>query len=100
MTWDEAGLDENAAGFLEIDGQTVILDRNVDLAGDGLRIINGGKLIFKDFARDSPNNDLGITQPLTLRAKSVEVADHGELWIGSRSCRYLGKADIVLYDSQ
>ena len=100
ITWDEAGLDEATAGFLEIDGQTVILDRNVDLAGDGLRIINGGKLIFKDFARSAPDRQLGITQPLTLRAKSVEVTDHGELWIGSRSCRYLGKADIVLYGNE
>jgi len=78
----------------------VILDRNVDLAGHGLRIINGGKLIFKDFARTSQNDGLGINEPLTLRAKSVEVTDHGELWIGSRSCRYLGKADIVLYGNE
>ena len=100
LTWDEAGLDENTADFLEIDGQVVILDRNVDLAGHGLRIINGGKLIFKDFARTSQNDGLGINEPLTLRAKSVEVTDHGELWIGSRSCRYLGKADIVLYGNE
>ena len=27
----------------------------------------------------------------------VQIRDDGELWIGSRACRYLGLADIALY---
>ena len=50
----------------------------------------GGKLIFKDW-KDS-------NQPkIHLRATDIKVAAEGELWVGSRSCRYQGKADISLY---
>ena len=48
-------------------------------------ITNGGKLIFKDFGT-------GQTEPIVLRAKSIQIMSDGEMWIGSRSCRYKGKA--------
>jgi len=70
-----------------------LLDRNVNIEGDGLSIINGGKLIFKDFGSESADI-------LTLRAKNIQIRDHGELWVGSRGCRYQGKADIVLYGNE
>lgn len=48
---------------------------------------------MKDYGPDA-------VTPLTLRAKYIEIADGGELWIGSRKCRYQGKADIVLYGNK
>ena len=42
--WD---YDQSQSGFIEITDRTIILDQNVDLAGDGLIIGSGGKLIFK-----------------------------------------------------
>ena len=86
--WD---YDESASGYTRIDGRTIILDQNVDLAGDGLIIENGGRLIFKDNGAGSAT--------MTLRAKSIEI-NGGELWVGSRSCRYQGNADIVLYGNE
>ena len=50
----------------------------------------GGKLIFKDW-KDDPS------QLIKLRATDIRVAWGGELWIGSRKCRYESKADISLY---
>ena len=88
-SWD---YDQNASGYTRISGRTIILDQDVDLAGDGLIIENGGRLIFKDLGA-------GSTDTITLRAKSIEI-NGGELWIGSRSCRYQGKADIVLYGNE
>ena len=61
--WD---YDESADGYIRISGRTIILDRDVDLAGDGLIIENGGRLIFKDFGA-------GSSDVLTLRAKSIEI---------------------------
>ena len=87
-SWD---YDENQAGFIEITDRTIILDQSVDLAGDGLILGTGSKLIFKDLGAGSA--------PITLRAKSIEI-NGGELWIGSRSCRYQGNADIVLYGNE
>ena len=46
-------------------------------------------MIFKDNGRNSP--------VIKLRALAIKVENDGELWIGSRSCRYQGNADIVLY---
>ena len=89
VAWD---LDQSASGFLSLEGKTIVLDHDVDLAGEGLIIQNGGKLIFKDNGVDGDK--------ITLRAKSIEIKDDGELWIGSRSCRYQGQADIVLYGEE
>ena len=50
-------------------------------------------LIFKDFGSDS-------SEILTLRAKNIQIRDYGELWVGSRACRYQGRADIVLYGNE
>ena len=61
--------------------------------GKGLRITNGGRLIFKDFGPEA-------VDPIVLRAKSIEIDTDGELWIGSRACRYQGRADIVLYGNE
>ena len=60
---------------------------------DNLVIENGGKLIFKDYGADTQSR-------LTLRAKSIEIKDGGEMWIGSRTCRYQGLADVVLYGNR
>ena len=60
---------------------------------DNLVIENGGKLIFKDYGADTQTR-------LTLRAKSIEIKDGGEMWIGSRTCRYQGLADVVLYGNR
>ena len=57
VAWD---LDESASGFLSLEGKTIVLDHDVDLAGEGLIIQNGGKLIFKD---NGVNGD-----KITLRA--------------------------------
>ena len=48
---------------------------------------------LKDFGPDAET-------PITIRAKYIEIAAGGELWIGSRQCRYQGKADIVLYGNK
>ena len=66
----------------------MILDRSVSVRM--LTIKDGGKLIFKDLGGDG-------REAIVLRALAIKVASDGELWIGSRSCRYQGKADIVLY---
>ena len=61
-----------------------------------LEIGSGGLLVFKDTGR-SLNS---ILQKIQLRAKSIHImggADFAQLWIGSRSCRYLGSAEISLY---
>ena len=46
-SWD---YDQSQRGFIEITDRTVILDQNVDLAGDGLIIGSGGKLIFRVYS--------------------------------------------------
>ena len=50
-------------------------------------------MIFKDYGADAQSR-------LTLRAKSIEIKDGGEMWIGSRTCRYQGLADVVLYGNR
>lgn len=44
-----------------------MLDQSVSINGI-LKIRNGGKLVFKDFGSQA-------TEPLTLRAKSIQVYD-------------------------
>ena len=80
-------------GFVDINGRTIILDHSVDCTGESLTIRNGGRLIFKDMGPDA-------TEPIKLRAKSIVIHSGGELWIGSRSCRYEGLADLVLYGNE
>ena len=53
--------------------------------------MDGGKLIFEDKGTG--------TDVIKLRAKSIKI-DNGEMWIGSRSCRYQGNADVVLYGNR
>ena len=55
------------------------------------------KHLLDNFKKDY--GDDAVT-PLTLRAKSIKIQNGGELWIGSRQCRYQGKADIVLYGNK
>ena len=71
-------------------GRTIVLDKSVNV--QTLVIQDGAKLIFKD------NGEGG--EKITLRAKSIKIHDRGELWVGSRDCRYQGKADIVLYGNK
>ena len=54
--------------------------------------IPNAKLIFKDMGEGS--------DVIKLRAKSIKIDDRGEMWIGSRSCRYQGNADVVLYGNR
>ena len=77
--------DYDESGDVVIDGRTILLDHSVDLQGEGLIIQNGGRLIFKDMGAG--------TDTITLRAKSIKLHDFGEMWIGSRQCRYQGNAD-------
>ena len=70
--------------------RVVILDHNVNVGN--LVIEDGGKLIFKDMGEGS--------EVIKLRAKSIKIDDRGEMWIGSRSCRYQGNADVVLYGNR
>jgi len=58
--------------------------------------------VFRTKIFGKPIKDFGpdAVTPLTIRAKYIEIADGGELWIGSRKCRYQGKADIVLYGNK
>ena len=35
-----------------------------------------------------------------MRAFDIEIKNGGELWIGSRNCRYHGKADISLHGKE
>ena len=67
----------------------IILDHSVNVGN--LVIEDGGKLIFKDLGEGS--------DVIKLRAKSIKIGD-GEMWIGSRSCRYQGNADVVLYGNR
>ena len=55
-------------------------------------IEDGAKLIFKDLGEGS--------EVIKLRAKSIKIDNHGEMWIGSRSCRYHGNADVILYGNR
>ena len=87
-SWDY-GSDE--ASDLVIANRTVLLDASRSVGN--LVIDQGGKLIFKDFGSSA-------IAPLLLRAKSIKVTNGGELWIGSRSCRYQGMADVVLYGNR
>ena len=73
-----------------IDDRVIILDQSVN-AGN-LIIQNGGKLIFRDFGEDS--------EVIKLRAKSIKIHNNGEMWIGSRTCRYQGNADVILYGNR
>ena len=82
VAWDY----DTSDSWIEIVNRTVLLDRNVSVAGV-IVIKDGGKLIFKDFGEDA-------SSPVTLRAMAINVKDGGELWIGSRSCRYKGKARV------
>ena len=84
-SWDYA---DNAD--VTIDGnRVIILDHSVNVGN--LVIEDGGKLIFKDLGEGS--------EVIKLRAKSIKIGD-GEMWIGSRSCRYQGNADVVLYGNR
>ena len=67
----------------------IILDHSVNVGN--LVIEDGGKLVFKDLGKGS--------EVIKLRAKSIKIGD-GEMWIGSRSCRYQGNADVVLYGNR
>ena len=78
IPWDYP---DDSSDDLIIEERSILLDRSVTVGS--LIIRNGGKLIFKDFGED--NNVV-----VTLRAKSVQIVSDGELWIGSRSCRYQG----------
>ena len=35
-----------------------------------------------------------------LKKLSCQIVGESEMWVGSRSCRYQGRADIVLYGNQ
>ena len=74
-------------GDVTITNRVVIVDRNVD-AGV-VKVLSGGKLIFKD---RGPGGNL-----LKFRAMALKAENGGEIWAGSRSCRYQGKLDIALY---
>ena len=71
-------------------GRTVILDQSASI--ENLIIEDGGKLVFKDYGEGG--------QKITLRAKSIKIHDNGEMWVGSRSCRYQGEADVVLFGNK
>ena len=81
--WPYEEDDESKA--IRIDGESILLDRNVTVKR--VVIENGGRLIFKDSG----------DQLIRLRAKNILIRNSGELWIGSRSCRYQGRADIAIY---
>ena len=78
-------------------GAKVILSESVTV--NHLNIYGGGLLVFKD----------QLLNPIRLRAKSILLQgtfmsnpenpddELGQLWIGSRTCRYQGEAEIVLY---
>ena len=70
--------------------RVIILDHSVNVGN--LVIEDGAKLIFKDLGEGS--------EVIKLRAKSIKIDNHGEMWIGSRSCRYHGNADVVLYGNR
>ena len=72
--------------------QPVIITRSANVGI--IRIKNGGKLIFKDHGPDAVKDGDGH---IKLRAVNIKVSSEGEMWIGSRSCRYQGYADVVLY---
>ena len=74
-----------------ITNRIVLLDTSVSVSN--LIIGNGGKLIFRDLGEETTN-------VIKLRAKSIKIEDGGEMWIGSRSCRYQGNADVVLYGNK
>ena len=73
-----------------IDGRVIILDKSVNVGN--LIIENGAKLIFRDLGEGS--------EVIKLRAKSIKIHNDGEMWIGSRTCRYQGNADVVLYGNR
>ena len=79
IPWDYP---EDSSADLTIEGRSILLDRSVSVGS--LVLKDGAKLVFKDFGEES---DFVVT----LRAKSVQIIGDGELWIGSRSCRYQGK---------
>ena len=72
--------------------QPVIITRSASVGQ--IRIKNGGKLIFKDHGPDAVKDGDGH---IKLRAVNIKISAEGQLWIGSRNCRYQGYADISLY---
>ena len=83
VVWPFAENDEDQEVIISA-GMDILLDRSVTVGQ--LIIQNGGKLIFQDSG-----------ELIKLSAKSIEIKDDGEFWIGSRSCRYQGFADIELH---
>ena len=72
--------------------QPVIITRSANVGI--IRIKNGGKLIFKDHGPGAVKDGDGH---IKLRAVNIKISSEGEMWIGSRSCRYQGYADVVIY---
>ena len=44
----------------------------------------------------TPNENLPVSK-LIEKIEEVKISNDGEFWIGSRSCRYQGYADIAIY---
>ena len=97
-----------------IENRRIILTESVTVGH--LEIKNGGILVFGEpqevVATKPPKGKNGITiggvmipiglgskqEPeVKLRALSIHVSNNGEIWIGSRACRYQHKATISLY---
>ena len=82
-------LDQNSVVVVD---QPIIIRRSATVGK--LRIKDGGILVFKDWGADAIFNGEGH---VILRAVNIKVSNEGEFWIGSRSCRYQGYADIAIY---
>ena len=86
--------------------ETVILSKSVTVGR--LIIKDGGMLIFKDWSRGDNPDPEGQVRTVHLRAFDIQIkktkdckeCGNGELWIGSRRCRYNGKADISLHGKE
>ena len=77
-------------GDVTIENRVVIVDRSIDTGV--VRVLTGGKLIFKD---RGPTGNL-----IKFRALALKAENGGEIWAGSRKCRYQGKLDIALYGNR
>ena len=73
---------------LTIKKRMVLVDSNINI-GNLVIKGEGAVLVFKDSA-----------SLIKIRAKSIKVEKGGQMWVGSRSCRYQGKLDIALYGNR
>ncbi|CBY20187.1 unnamed protein product [Oikopleura dioica] len=79
-----------AFGDVTIVNRTVLVDSDVNTGV--VKVAEGGKLIFKDLGEGA--------ESITFRALALKAEGGGEIWAGSRNCRYQGRLDITLYGDE